>query len=92
MSALAGPRPGRNDACHCGSGKKYKHCCLAKDDAEARAARAAAQAETPAAAAEPAAPAPGKRPPKPQTQQPWRATTSRGFAPRSRMPRKAGGS
>ena len=22
--------PGRNDPCHCGSGKKYKHCCLAK--------------------------------------------------------------
>lgn len=19
---------GRNDSCHCGSGKKYKHCCL----------------------------------------------------------------
>ncbi|MBN2321403.1 MAG: SEC-C domain-containing protein [Acidobacteria bacterium] len=24
--------PGRNDPCHCGSGKKYKKCCLAKDD------------------------------------------------------------
>ena len=23
--------PGRNDPCHCGSGKKYKHCCLALD-------------------------------------------------------------
>lgn len=23
-----GPRPGRNDPCPCGSGKKYKHCCL----------------------------------------------------------------
>ncbi len=22
---------GRNDPCHCGSGKKYKHCCYAKD-------------------------------------------------------------
>jgi len=22
---------GRNDPCHCGSGKKYKKCCLAKD-------------------------------------------------------------
>ena len=21
-------RIGRNDACFCGSGKKYKHCCL----------------------------------------------------------------
>lgn len=24
------PRVGRNDPCPCGSGKKYKHCCLAK--------------------------------------------------------------
>jgi SEC-C motif-containing protein len=24
------PKPGRNDPCPCGSGKKYKHCCLAK--------------------------------------------------------------
>lgn len=22
------PEPGRNDPCHCGSGRKYKHCCL----------------------------------------------------------------
>jgi hypothetical protein len=22
------PKIGRNDACNCGSGKKYKHCCL----------------------------------------------------------------
>jgi preprotein translocase subunit SecA len=22
-----GPKVGRNDACPCGSGKKYKHCC-----------------------------------------------------------------
>lgn len=22
---------GRNDPCHCGSGKKYKHCCFQKD-------------------------------------------------------------
>ena len=26
---------GRNDPCHCGSGKKYKKCCLAKDQADA---------------------------------------------------------
>jgi tetratricopeptide (TPR) repeat protein len=32
---------GRNDPCPCGSGKKYKQCCLAKDEAAARAARAA---------------------------------------------------
>jgi hypothetical protein len=23
-------RPGRNDACHCGSGKKFKKCCEGK--------------------------------------------------------------
>lgn len=29
-------RPGRNDKCHCGSGKKYKKCCLDKDEQAAR--------------------------------------------------------
>jgi SEC-C motif-containing protein len=27
---LAQPKPGRNDPCPCGSGKKYKHCCLGR--------------------------------------------------------------
>jgi uncharacterized protein YecA (UPF0149 family) len=27
----AGGQPGRNDPCPCGSGKKYKKCCGAKD-------------------------------------------------------------
>ena len=27
------PKAGRNDPCPCGSGKKYKHCCLEKDRA-----------------------------------------------------------
>ncbi len=40
---------GRNDPCPCGSGKKYKRCCLAKDQQVESAALAAAQA---AAAAE----------------------------------------
>ena len=35
-------KPGRNDRCPCGSGKKYKACCLPKDEA-ARAKEAAAQ-------------------------------------------------
>jgi len=26
------PRLGRNDPCHCGSGKKYKRCCADKDE------------------------------------------------------------
>jgi tetratricopeptide (TPR) repeat protein len=32
---------GRNDPCPCGSGKKYKRCCLEKDEAAARALAAA---------------------------------------------------
>ena len=24
-------KPGRNEPCHCGSGKKYKNCCMKKD-------------------------------------------------------------
>jgi tetratricopeptide (TPR) repeat protein len=43
------PKIGRNDPCPCGSGKKYKHCCRAKDEAAEHAAFAAARA---AAAAE----------------------------------------
>ena len=31
-------KPGRNDPCYCGSGKKYKNCCMKKDQEEARAA------------------------------------------------------
>jgi len=25
------PKPGRNELCHCGSGLKYKKCCLNKE-------------------------------------------------------------
>jgi tetratricopeptide (TPR) repeat protein len=35
---------GRNDLCPCGSGKKYKKCCLANDEAAARAAQPVAVA------------------------------------------------
>ena len=37
-------KPGRNDRCPCGSGKKYKACCLTKDEAAEREQLAAAQA------------------------------------------------
>lgn len=30
------PKIGRNDLCYCGSGKKYKNCCMKKDQEEAR--------------------------------------------------------
>ena len=29
-------KPGRNDPCHCGSGKKYKKCCLPQEEAAER--------------------------------------------------------
>jgi hypothetical protein len=85
---------GRNDPCHCGSGKKYKQCCLGKDEEKARIARAKAAAEAPAAAGEgegEAAPAP--RAAKHQTRQPWKktATNTHGFGKTS-LPRKVGGS
>ncbi len=32
-------RPGRNEPCHCGSGKKYKKCCQASDQREASVER-----------------------------------------------------
>ncbi len=36
----ASPRPGRNDPCPCGSGLKYKKCCLlVKHDKARRAVR-----------------------------------------------------
>ena len=35
---------GRNDPCACGSGKKYKKCCMANDEAAAPAARPASPA------------------------------------------------
>lgn len=38
------PKPGRNDPCPCGSGNKYKKCCLAKDEAAERDRLVKAQA------------------------------------------------
>ncbi len=35
------PKPSRNGTCPCGSGKKYKKCCLAKDEEAARSAKSA---------------------------------------------------
>ena len=45
-------KPGRNDACHCGSGAKYKKCCLAKDEAAEREGMAEARARREDRAAE----------------------------------------
>jgi hypothetical protein len=92
MIAPTPVRPGRNEPCHCGSGRKYKQCCLPKDEVLAAAARkvsaeVASAIQTPADGVEVRAP----RAPKHNTQQPWR-NTSRGCVPRSTTPRKAGGS
>ena len=79
---------GRNELCHCGSGRKYKHCCLDKDAAKARAAHETAAAEAPS----PPGDAAGPRPPKHQTYQPWKrtATNTHGFHHRVSSPRKVG--
>ena len=94
---------GRNEPCHCGSGKKYKQCCLSKDEAAERSARTKAaekaeKAEKAAEKDEPAAEAtPAKqplRPPKHQTDQPWKSgglKNTRSFQ-KVRTPRKVGGS
>ena len=87
------PNLGRNDPCHCGSGKKYKQCCLGKDEEKARAARAKATADAPAPTEEKAAEADGPaRAPRHQTRQPWKktATNTHGFGKTS-LPRKVGG-
>jgi len=84
------PRPGRNEPCHCGSGRKYKQCCLDKDEAGAREARARAAADAPAPSPESSA-AP-TAPQRPRTHQPWKksATNTHGFQ-RMSTPRKVGG-
>jgi hypothetical protein len=88
------PNLGRNDPCPCGSGKKYKQCHLAADEAKAREERAKAAESAPPPEAE-ASGAPGKAAagPKHQTRQPWKkaATNTHGFGKTS-LPRKVGGS
>jgi hypothetical protein len=90
MTTTKVARPGRNEPCPCGSGRKYKQCCLDKDEAEARAAQAKAIAEAPEPSPE-AAPV-RTRTPKHQTQQPWKAGGTRGSFQKVRTPRKVGGS
>jgi hypothetical protein len=78
---------GRNDPCRCGSGRKYKHCCLQQDEATARAASTDAAAGSPNAEVGAAGGTP-----KHQTYQPWRksAANTHGFH-RVSTPRKVGG-
>lgn len=85
------PKLGRNDPCHCGSGRKYKACCLDKDRAAEREALAKAAAEAPPPASEPPHVPPGTTP-KHGTRQPWKKgqANTRGFQ-RFSAPRKVGG-
>ena len=39
------PGTGRNDPCPCGSGKKFKHCCLGKENSTASRHGAASASE-----------------------------------------------
>jgi|GEM_PF-1493933 len=95
---------GRNDPCPCGSGRKYKRCCLEKDEAAAREARAKTAAEAAEEAGRKAdeptvredeAPR-GGRPAPPQTtkrasKHPWKRTGGGGHpAQHKNMPRKVG--
>ena len=85
---------GRNDPCHCGSGKKYKQCHLETDEAKERAARAKAadKAAKEPAAAEAAADQAARKPQRHNTQQPWKGqANTRGFQRVNSM-RKVGGS
>jgi hypothetical protein len=91
MNEAAVDRPGRNQPCRCGSGRKYKQCCLDKDELEARLARAKAAAEAPESSPDAAARV-SPRAPKHTTQQPWKASPTRAAHPRVRTPRKVGGS
>jgi hypothetical protein len=75
-------KPSRNDPCPCGSGKKYKKCCLAKDEAAAPSYVPAPRpwAEEPVAAAGatdrdtqlPSAPKPASDPAPPEEPDPLR--------------------
>ena len=97
MDTASRKTPGRNDPCRCGSGKKYKQCCLDKDEAAAREARAketvAAPPDKPAATEATDTPHPGPKPrPKPQASQTWKrgVANTKGFQ-RTTATRKVGG-
>jgi hypothetical protein len=94
---------GRNDPCHCGSGKKYKACHLSQDEAAERELRAKqqeaqakdkpaeAEATDAAATAERAHP---REQPRHATPQPWKRAATGGSRtmPRFSAPRRSGGS
>lgn len=73
-------RPGRNDLCHCGSGNKYKKCCIEKDEA----ARVAAAATTAAAAPPVSVAPPAKTGGRAAQQAPKPGEANRKMAPAAR--------
>jgi hypothetical protein len=82
---------GRNDPCPCGSGKKYKQCCLAKDEAKEREARTKAAEEAAAAApAEPAEKTDERRTPRPAPYSARGRANTHGFQRGVSTPRKVG--
>ena len=88
----AKPTPGRNEPCHCGSGRKYKQCCLEKDEAARRKAQASGEQAT-GGGGSASADAPKAVPPaKKQTPQPWKGPkNTKGFQ-KLTTPRRSGGS
>ncbi len=72
MAETATHPPGRNDPCHCGSGKKYKRCCLSKDEEKGRKARAKAAAKASKAQSQDAGTPTEDADPGPTTDQAWR--------------------
>ncbi len=89
---------GRNDPCHCGSGKKYKHCCLDKDEGAERAKRAEVAEVAQGEQVEQVAPAPAhdkpapNHPPKRAANQPWRRGPENRGGVKFNIPRRSGGS
>lgn len=85
---------GRNDPCHCGSGKKYKKCHLAKDaEAERKALEKAAFKPTGEAPAKSSGA--GAKPAAPQAEKSWlKKILGKGgfFRPPSRHKTQGGGS
>lgn len=86
-----GPKIGRNDPCHCGSGKKYKKCHLEEDEAEERKLR---QSEAARVAATAVAASPDEKPAyaKPSRNSNFTQAPSKISSPKTMFQRKVGGS
>ncbi len=81
-------RPGRNEPCHCGSGKKYKKCHLDADEAADRKLYQQAVAKAAAAAAAEAAEEKDEKASRPAHAKPEREHGS-SHAPNRNSPGKA---